>query len=147
MDRCQCRLIAKGAHVVRRTARLAGTLVALAVCFCPSKDAVGQIRDPEAIFEYAEQREETRIDTHLGPNIVDRLFQPFKRCDERMESVGGPQIVGLYAPIWQTGTQSGVSDLLSQSLNLYAEWELLHCDGNEGTLYAFYLHESDSLGN
>ena len=56
-----------------------------------------------------------------------------------MEAVGGPQILGLYAPIWQTGTQSGVSDLLSQSLNLYGEWELLHCPGKEGTLYRLLL--------
>ena len=75
----------------------------MAVCLYPSEVAVGQVRDPEAIFESAEKREETRIDTHLGPNIVDHLFQPFKRFDERMESVDGPQIVGLYAPIWQTG--------------------------------------------
>jgi len=121
MDRCQCRLRVKGAHVVRRIAGLAGALVLLAVFFYPSKDAVGQIRDPEAIFEYAQQHEETRIDTHFAPNIIDRLFRPFKRFDERMESLGGPQIVVLYAPIWQTGTQSGVSDLLSQSFNLYAE--------------------------
>ena len=64
-----------------------------------------------------------------------------------MEAVGGPQILGLYAPIWQTGTQAGVSDLLSQSLNIYGEWELLDRPCNEGTLYLFYLHESDSLGN
>ena len=136
-----------GASAVCPIARVAWIVFMLAICLCAGKDAVGQIRDPEAIFEYAEQREQTRIDTHFGPNIVDRLFQPFRQFDERMESVGGPQIVGLYAPIWQTGTQSGVNDLLSQSFNLYAEWELLHCDGNEGTFYAFYLHESDSLGN
>ena len=40
-----------------------------------------------------------------------------------MEAVGGPTFLGLYAPIWQTGTQTGISDLLSQSLNIYGEWE------------------------
>jgi len=109
--------------------------------------ATAQIRDPEAIFEYAEQLEEAEVDTHFGPSVFDRVFAPFKRFDAKMEEVGGPEIVGLYAPIYQTGTQSGTSDLLSQSLNLYGEWELLDCPDNEGTLYLFYLHESDSLGN
>lgn len=109
--------------------------------------ATAQNRDPQAVFEYAEQREETGVDTHFGPSFIDRVFDPFKCFDTKLEEVGGPQILGLYAPMWQVGTQSGVSDLLSQSVNLYAEWKLAHCPGCEGTLYAFYLHESDSFGN
>jgi len=132
---------------VYRAARFILVLVSMVICFGTGNRASAQIRDPEAIFESAERREETRIDTHCGPNFVDRLFEPLRTLDQHLEKAGGPQIVGLYAPIWQTGTQSGINDLLSQSFNLYAEWELLHCDGNEGTLYLFYLHESDSLGN
>mgnify|MGYP001546182656 FL=1 len=109
-----------------RLATVACIAVALAICLCPGKDALGQNRDPEAVFERAEQREKTRIDTHCGPSVIDHLLQPFRRWDEKMEAIGGPQIVGLYAPIWQTGTQSGTSDLFSQSFNLYGEWELLH---------------------
>lgn len=49
--------------------------------------------------------------------------------------------------MWQVGTQGGNnSNMFSQSFNLYAEWELIHHAGNEGTLYAFLLHESESLG-
>jgi len=64
-----------------------------------------------------------------------------------MEAVGGPTFLGLYAPIWQIGTQGSPHDtMISQSFNLYSEWELLHTPGNEGTLYSFFLHESESLG-
>jgi porin len=121
--------------------------VVFAISFLTTEVATAQIRDPESIFEYAEELEETRVDTHFGPSIIDRVFEPLKRFDAKMEEVGGPEVVGLYAPIWQTGTPPGISDLFSQSLNIYGEWELLRCPGNEGTLYLFYLHESDSLGN
>lgn len=110
-------------------------------------NAKAQNRDPEAVFQRAEQQEATQVDTHFGSGVVDKLFARFERFDTQIEAVGGPKILGLYSPIWQTGTQPGVDDLLSQSLNIYTEWELLHREGNEGTLYAFYLHESDSLGN
>lgn len=120
---------------------------ALAIAFLTEEPATAQNRDPQAVFERAEQLEERGVDTHFGPTAIDRLFDPFKRFDEKMEAVGGPQILGLYAPIWQTGTQAGVSDLLSQSVNIYSEWKLLDRPCNEGTLYTFYLHESDSIGN
>ena len=117
------------------------------VAWVGESTATAQNRAPDEVFERAEQFEERDVDTHFGPSMVDRVFDPFKCFDEKMETVGGPQFLGLYAPIWQTGTQSGTSDLLSQSVNIYGEWELLHCEGNEGTLYLFYLHESDSFGN
>ena len=98
--------------------RFACIAAALAIAFSTEENAMAQNRDPQAVFEYAEQREETGVDTHFGPTAIDRIFDPFKCFDAKMEAVGGPQILGLYAPIWQTGTQAGVSDLLSQSLNM-----------------------------
>ena len=112
-----------------------------------ARTATAQNRAPDEVFQRAEQLEEAPVDTHFGPSVIDRVFEPLKCFDEKMEAVGGPQILGLYAPIWQSGTQTGASDLLSQSLNIYSEWELLDCPCNEGTLYLFYLHESDSFGN
>ena len=118
----------------------------LAILPLTANIATAQIHDPETIFNRAEEREETPFDVHLPRNCVDPLFEPFKCFDRRMEECGGPIFLGLYAPIWQAGSQGGEhSQMISQSLNLYGEWELLHDPGNEGTLYAFYLHESESL--
>ena len=122
--------------------RIGAVFVAVVILFFAAGLAKAQNRDPQAVFDYAEQREETGVDTHFGPTVIDRIFDPFKCCDEKMEEVGGPQVIGLYAPIWQTGTQSGVSDLLSQSLidttvhlsdNLQVSMVVADADG-----YSFY---------
>lgn len=121
--------------------------IATTISLLVADRATAQNREPQAVFERAEQREEVGVDTHFGPSVVDRLFDPFKCFDTKMEAVGGPTFLGLYAPMWQGGTQGGQRDqMISQSVNLYSEWELLHDPGHEGTLYTFYLHESESLG-
>ena len=124
-------------------------LAAVVVIACLATDiASAQLRDPEAVFDRAEQIEETGVDTHLGPTFIDDLLEPLANCRDNLANEGGPSFLALYAPIWQTGTQGGRKDnLLSQSFNLYGEWELCGSPGNEGTLYLFYLHESDSLGS
>ena len=108
------------------------------------ESATAQNREPQAVFERAEQREQTGVDTHLFPSFVDLVF-PHNCCHAKSEAARGPEILGLYAPIWQIGTQDGPDNTFTQSFNLYGEWELLHNPGNEGTLYLFYLHESESL--
>ena len=81
------------------------------------------------------------------PTVIDRVFEPHDDWRAKSEAAGGPTFLGLYAPIWQTGTQRGDDDnMISQSFNIYGEWELLRNPDNEGTLYLFYLHESESLG-
>ena len=122
-------------------------VAALTIAWFGESTVTAQNRDPKEVFERSEQLEERGVDTHFGPSVIDRVFDPFKYLDQKMEAAGGPQILGLYAPIWQTGTQKGVSDLLSQSVNIYGEWQLYDRPCNEGTLYLFYLHESDSFGN
>jgi porin len=111
------------------------------------QSAVAQSQDPVAIFERAEQLEEKGIDTHFGPSCIDRLFDPSRCIDAKLEACGGPTFFGLYSPMWQVGTQGGPqNNMLSQSLVLYSEWELSHETGNEGTLYALFGHESEMLG-
>lgn len=130
-----------------RSRKFSCCVAVLALVFSSREPATAQNREPQAVFERGEQREEHGVDTHFGPSFVDRIIAPLKRHDAKREAGGGPQILGLYAPTWQTGSQTGISELLSQSVNLYAEWELLDRPCNEGTLYLFYLHESDSFGN
>ena len=127
--------------------RFAGLAVVCSIALPTIETATAQNRDPQAVFERAEQREETGVDTHLCPNHIDCLFESLARFDANMAAAGGPSILGLYAPIWQVGTQGGPDNqMISQSLNLYAEWQLLTEPCNEGTLYVFFLHESESLG-
>jgi len=110
------------------------------------KTATAQDREPEAVFERAEQLEEMGVDTHFGPSFYDRLVAPHNDCCTNPESKDGPEFLGLYAPIWQIGTQDGPNNnMISQSFNLYGEWELIKDPGNEGTFYMFFLHESESL--
>ena len=78
-----------------------------AIAFISEQNATAQNRDPQAVFEYAAQQEERGVDTHFGPSVIDRAFDPFKCFDAKMAEVDGPQILGLYAPLWQTGTQTG----------------------------------------
>ena len=119
----------------------------LAIAVCAENRAIAQNRDPEAVFERAERREDTGVDTHVGATCIDRLLEPLANARDNLNDAGGPNFLGLYAPIWQTGTQRGDDDnMISQSFNLYGEWELLRIPRNEGTLYLFYLHESESLG-
>jgi porin len=129
-----------------RIPRFACFATAFAILLTASESVMAQVRAPDEIFAEAERLEETRVDTHLGPSCIDRAFAPFKCMDTKLEEMGGPQLVGLYAPIWQGGTQRGHDNMISQSLNIYGEWELLRKPGNEGTLYLFYLHESESTG-
>jgi hypothetical protein len=122
-------------------------VIACVLCLVAQRSATAQLRDPQAVFENEAQREDQPSDTHFGPNCIDRLFAPLKACDDRREAAGGPTFLGLYAPIWQAGTQRGSDNsTLSQSLNVYGEWELFKEPENEGTLYLFFLHESESLG-
>ena len=121
--------------------------VTFALGLLTGENATAQNRDPQAVFERTEQLEEAGVDAHFGPNCVDRLFDPFRCLDAKLDAAGGPTFLGLYAPMWQGGTQRGPNDqMISQSVNLYGEWELLHDPGHEGTLYTFYLHESEPLG-
>lgn len=147
MSSPNCQMPQTAPHVWRCLRRLIWLFAPLAVALACASAATAQNRAPDEVFERAGVLEERGVDTHLGSSGIDRAFDPFKSFDAKMEEVGGPQILGLYAPIWQSGTQAGTSDLFSQSLNIYSEWELLQCPGNEGTLYLFYLHESDSFGN
>lgn len=129
---------------IRRIAYLA---VMLSMHCITAMDARGQNRDPEAVFERAEKLDSMGVDTHCPGGCFDDLLGDLKRASDNLEQAGGPSLLGLYAPMWQVGTQGGNnSNMLSQSFNLYAEWELLHRPGNEGTLYTFFLHESESLG-
>jgi porin len=127
--------------------RFACLATVITITFLSEDSANAQNRAPDEVFERAEQLEETGVDTHFGPSCIDRVFYPFRCFDAKMEAVGGPTFLGLYAPMWQGGTQGSRNDqMMSQSLNLYGEWELLHEPGHEGTLYTFFLHESESLG-
>ncbi|TWT84550.1 Porin AaxA precursor [Planctomycetes bacterium CA13] len=128
--------------------RIACLAVILSMHCITAMDARGQNRDPEAVFERAEQLELMGVDTHWYGGCFADCLSDLKRASDNLERSGGPSLIGLYAPIWQFGTQGGnKSNMLSQSFNLYSEWELLHRPGNEGTLYTFFLHESDSLGH
>ena len=63
---------------------------AVAVTFVTEQTASAQNRDPQAVFEYAEQLEERGVDTHFGPSVIDRIFDPLKCWDEKMETAGLP---------------------------------------------------------
>ena len=133
--------------VPARTSQLVWFTATLLISLFVVGNATAQNRDPEAVFQRAEQREEKGVDTHCPGGFADRLLDRLKNCSDRFENAGGPSVLGLYAPIWQIGTHGGSNNnMISQSLNLYGEWELLHAPGNEGTLYSFFLHESESLG-
>jgi len=131
-----------------RVLRLACIATLFAMAIFAADEATAQNREPEEVFDRAEQREEMGVDTHFCPSCIDRLLEPVADCRDELKGEGGPDFLALYAPIWQAGTQGGRHDqMVSQSFNLYGEWELLDEPGNEGTLYLFYLHESESLGS
>ena len=110
--------------------RLACLAAALAGVLMASESATAQNRAPDEVFERAEQFEERGADTHFGPNVTDRFFDPFCRLDGNLEAACWPTFLGLYAPIWQTNSHGGPDDnMISQSVNLYGEWELLHEPG------------------
>jgi porin len=123
------------------------SVATLLISLFAADNASAQNRDPEAVFERAEQLEATGVDSHCFGGCFDDCLGDLKRASDNLEQAGGPSLLGLYAPMWQVGTQGGNnSNMFSQSFNLYAEWELIHRPGNEGTLYSFFLHESESLG-
>ena len=70
--------------------------------------ATAQNRDPEAVFQRAEQLEAKGVDTHCRGGRADSLLERLKNCSDRLENAGGPSFLGLYAPIWQIGTQGNL---------------------------------------
>ena len=52
--------------------------LAFALAVLSEETATAQNRDPQVVFEYAEQLEQRGVDTHFGPSVIDRVFEPFK---------------------------------------------------------------------